>query len=118
VRTNAVDDPNLEALAEGAKVDINVLFITNALEHKDIVSKLGDVSKTLGRIETHVEKTNGRVAALELWRWFITGAVIVLIPITIFLVNTALYNAGAIKKFEQMHVNELSTTPNSQEVRK
>jgi hypothetical protein len=112
-----VDDPNLEALAGGEKVDINVLFITNALEHKDIVNKLGELSDTLGRIETHTEKTNGRVAALEIWRWLAAGAIIVLIPIVFFLINTALYNSGEIKKMQQLHVKELSNAP-AQEVKK
>jgi hypothetical protein len=104
-------DQTLDALTGGENVDINVLFITNALEHKDIVNKLDALVVTLERIEEHTKATNGRVAALEIWRWLAAGAIIVLVPIVFFLINTALYNSGAIKKFEQMHAKELTNTP-------
>lgn len=36
----------------------------------------GEIIRTLERIETQVLKTNGRVTALEKWRWTITGIAI------------------------------------------
>jgi hypothetical protein len=113
-----VPDPNMEALAGGEEVNLTVLYITNALEHKDIMSKLGSLTETMDRVEKQTKDTNGRVAAIEVWRWLAAGAILVLIPITFFLINTALYNSGAIKKLEQMHAKELVTTPNNQEVKK
>lgn len=37
---------------------------------------MGEVIRTLERIETQVIKTNGRVSSLEKWRWVTTGALI------------------------------------------
>jgi hypothetical protein len=39
---------------------------------------MGEIVRTLDRIEKQVVKTNGRVSALEKWRWIITGGIIVL----------------------------------------
>ena len=39
---------------------------------------MGEIVRTLERIETQVNKTNGRVNALEKWRWILTGGMITL----------------------------------------
>lgn len=38
---------------------------------------IGEIVRTLERIEAQVLKTNGRVSSLEKWRWGITGGLIV-----------------------------------------
>ena len=97
---------------------ISSLQHTNAMEHQAIISQLKELAGVVERIEGHVKSTNGRVRNVEKARLVIVGVLIVIIPLFIFIVNTILYNTGVIKKFEQMHAKELSTSPNSQEVRK
>lgn len=99
-------------------MDVNTLYLANALEHKDIINKLADVTETVDRIERQTSATNGRVSALEKIKWLTAGALLVIIPVLVFLINTILYNSGVIKKFEQLHSRELSPTPNTQEIRK
>lgn len=41
-------------------------------------SKLNVHTDALIRIENQVKKTNGRVTALERWRWVLTGAFVML----------------------------------------
>lgn len=109
-------DHNMEALAGGEEMSITALFLTNALEHKDISNKLNELSESMKRIEAHTAATNGRVTILERWKWMVGGFFIVIIPVVIFLINTVMNNTGVIRKFEQMHSKELSTTPNSQPI--
>jgi hypothetical protein len=37
---------------------------------------LGEVIRTLERIEKQVTLTNGRVSSLEKWRWIVTGVAV------------------------------------------
>lgn len=57
----------------------------------DIKEDLLDIKNVLESVETQTKKTNGRVNALENWRWFIGGigavVTILLIPILIALIE-------------------------------
>jgi len=108
----------LDALTSGEEMSLTALFLTNALEHKDIIAQLREVSETSKRIESQVIATNSRVTKLEGWRGIAVGALVVLIPVLMFLANTVLSNTGIIRKVEQIHKSELSTSPPSEQLRK
>lgn len=112
-----MSDPNIDALASGEEMSVTTLFLTNALEHKDIMNKLLELRDATIRIEAQTSKTNGRVSVLERLRWIMMGVLILLVPIVFFLTNTVLNNTGVIRKLEQVHAKELSTTPNSQVIK-
>jgi hypothetical protein len=48
------------------------------------------IKEDLGEIKDQTKKTNGRVSALENWRWFITGGLVIigslLVPILLSLI--------------------------------
>jgi hypothetical protein len=92
-------------------------FVQNEMEHLTITNKLDGMAVTLGKIEELAKITNGRIGVLERFRWMAGGALVVIIPVLLFVINTVLNNTGIIRKFEQMHKDELSTTPNSQQVK-
>lgn len=96
---------------------ISSAFVKNELEHQSIINELSGIRKTIESVETLTKSTNGRVTKLEKARWVVTGTLVVLIPVLLFIANTVLNNTGIIRKFEQLHTKELSTTPNSQEIR-
>ena len=46
-----------------------------------------DIKEALDRIETQVIKTNGRVGALEMWKWLLTGGgIVIAITVTPLLI--------------------------------
>lgn len=44
----------------------------------EVIATFNGIRAQLDRIESQVIKTNGRVSALERWRSFLTGAIIVI----------------------------------------
>ena len=65
------------------------------LEHqKDDHDNFGDIKEILKDLTVEVRKTNGRVKALENYRWFLMGGIavisVLLIPIVIKLATTGL----------------------------
>jgi hypothetical protein len=46
-----------------------------------ILERLDTQDATLGRIEIAVDKTNGRVTALEKWRYVVAGGIVVVVTI-------------------------------------
>lgn len=44
----------------------------------EVIATFAGIRAQLDRIEAQVTKTNGRVSALERWRSFMTGAIIVI----------------------------------------
>jgi len=46
--------------------------------NREIDFHFSEIKETLFRIENQTIKTNGRVSALEKWRWLITGGLIIL----------------------------------------
>jgi hypothetical protein len=47
--------------------------------NRELDSHFTEIKETLKRIEAQTMKTNGRVTALENWKYFITGLVTLLI---------------------------------------
>lgn len=45
---------------------------------REIDHFMNDIKNTLGRIETQVGKTNGRVTALEKWMYTVIGALTII----------------------------------------
>lgn len=60
-------------------------------KNREIDEKFVDIRETLGRIEIQTKMTNGRVTALEKWRYVIMGAVAVLVSIVVPILAWALW---------------------------
>jgi hypothetical protein len=68
----------MDAKELGAKTDRELLLLT--------VQRLGHVETHLERLNDTVEKQNGRLSALEKWRWWLIGAGAVVVPLSPLLV--------------------------------
>ena len=70
--------------------NVKELFI----EHqRDDQINFGEIKEILRDLTEEVKKTNGRVKALEGYRWFLTGGLsvlsLIMVPILIYLVTNA-----------------------------
>lgn len=50
----------------------------NTYADREIEEMFADVKEALQRIERQTTQTNGRVSALENWKWFISGGLAIL----------------------------------------
>lgn len=63
--------------------------------NRDLMHYIQDIKVDVGEIKVQTSKTNGRVGALENWRWFISGglAIILVLIIPIVLIVIQNYNS-------------------------
>lgn len=59
--------------------------------NREILEMFGELSKGQDRIESQVKHTNGRVTALERWKYIGIGATCVLTTVVVPILSWALY---------------------------
>lgn len=54
---------------------------------RELDNHFREIKESLTRIETQTMKTNGRVRALEQWRWFLAGGMGVLVLLLPYIIK-------------------------------
>lgn len=71
---------------EHRHIDKEIFTLEKDYSNREIDHWRDETREQLTRIENQVTKTNGRVSALENWRWMVIGALSVITMIVIPLV--------------------------------
>lgn len=80
--------------------------------NREIREMIGDVTKTLTRIELQTTLTNGKVAELQKWRYIMMGAISVITVIVIPLLSWALYTLSNINNIVHESVDQALSSYN------
>ena len=70
--------------------------MNESYNRETIDSKLDSIHEAVKRVEGLATKTNGRVTALERWRWILTGAMIVLGAMSVPSLSVVVKAVGGI----------------------
>lgn len=74
-------------------IDKEIFTLEKDYSNREIDYWREETREQLTRIETQVTKTNGRVSALENWRWMLIGGMTVIltivIPLAIYVFKTS-----------------------------
>lgn len=77
---------------EKRHIDKEIFTLEKDYSNREIDYWREETREQLTRIEAQVTKTNGRVSALENWRWMIIGALTIItmlvIPMVIYIYNS------------------------------